>query len=60
MTDTFESTKLLAISLHCPLTANSGHLSNVENGEFIVTLPFVDRSKCTNNPVINDIFMLCD
>ena len=57
MTDTFESSELLAISLHCPLTAHSGHLANVDNGQgiwtqpFIAALPLADREMCIDNPV---------
>ena len=40
--DTFESPKLLAISLHC---------HEILTQPFIVTLPFADTSKYINNPV---------
>ena len=39
--DTFESPKLLAISLHCPIIAHSGHLANVDNRQGIWTQPFI-------------------
>ena len=57
MIGTFESPELLAISLHCPLTAHSGHLANVDKGQgiwtqpSIVTLPHADRFKCIDNPM---------
>ena len=57
ITDTFESLELLAISFHYLLSAHSGHLAYVDNGQgiwtqpFIATLSLVDRSKCIDNPV---------
>ena len=48
MTDTFESPEWLAISLHCPLTAHSGHLANVDNGQGIFTQSFSHPAACTD------------